>query len=374
MPKIWLTQSEIDALPTSGAAYADVLKVSESSWGTCDIHDSNYVHNMGTLAGALIAAKSKNAATLGKTRQALAQVPGTEMGAQEGGQQPSLAVSRKLHSYIIAADLIDYREAAFLNWAKQILGKKLGDGKSVREIHEKRPNNWGTMAFASRVATDLYIGDTVDIKAAVYTFRAWLGDQGAPSHAFDWGDMSWQADKTKPVGINRKGAKLTVDGGSRNVDGVQPEDQRRTGFQWPPAKGNYPWGALGPILIGLELLRHSGQDLRAAGDSAVARSAQWLYGTGANPPSGDDAWQPSLLGFLYPALNWPGGTLAEGKNFGYTQWTHGSREASGAPTPPPTEPPVTADPCKAQRDKVAQAQASLDQAKKALADCEAANP
>ena len=58
---------------------------------------------------------------------------------------------------------------------------------------------------------------------------------------FEYGDLSWQADPTKPVGINPVGAKR--DGHS--IDGVLPDDQRRSGgFVWPPTKENYVWEAL----------------------------------------------------------------------------------------------------------------------------------
>lgn len=379
MPSIWLTKDEIAKLPASGTAFADVEKTAKGSWGTPDIHDSDYVHNIGTLAGALYAARTGDSAILAKTQKGLNDIVGTEMGGQEGGQQPALAVSRKLASYAIAADLIDHRPAAFVAWMRALLGKKLSDGDTVRGVHERRGNNWGTMAGASRIATALYLGDANELSRAITVHQGWLGDRGAYA-GFDWGALDWQADKTKPVGINRKGSTLLINGAQRNVDGVQPDDQRRTGFQWPPAKGNYPWGALGAVLVTTELLRHTGHDPRLWSDGAVLRAARWLYDVGQNPPDGDDAWQPSLLGFLFPAYSWAGGTLAKGKTMAFTQWTHGGRKAGAEPVPPVT-PPVTppVDRCateraavSAARTKVANAQTALAAAQHDLADAEAA--
>lgn len=373
MGSIWLSPSEIAALPTSGAAWDVVKSKANGSFGTADIHDSNYVHNIGTLAGALYAARTNDGAMRNKTFAALKAIVGTEMGAQEGGQEPSLAVSRKLHSYAIAADVLGYADAGFLAWIRALPAKKLSDGKSVVDVHAKRGNNWGTMAGASRISVALLVNNP-DLATAIKVHRGWLGDY-AQYAGFDWGATDWQADKAHPVGINKKGATLQVSGGSRNVDGVQPDDQRRTGFQWPPAKGNYPWGALGPLLVTTELLRRAGHPSREWSDGAVLRAVKWLYGPGANPPSGDDGWQPSLLAFLFDGT-FAGGTQAVGKTFGFTQWSHAGRKAGAggtAPEPTPTPPP-TGDPCAAQKKKVADAEAALAAAKKALADCQAANP
>jgi hypothetical protein len=108
------------------------------------------------------------------------------------------------------------------------------DGKTLINTHEIRPNNWGTHAGASRVATDLYLGDKADLAKAAQVFKGWLGDRSAYA-GFTYGDLAWQADPSKPVGINPKGA-------TRNghlIDGVLPDDQRRAGgFSWPPQQEN----------------------------------------------------------------------------------------------------------------------------------------
>jgi hypothetical protein len=57
------------------------------------------------------------------------------------------------------------------------------------------------------------------------------------------GDLMWQSDKSNPVWDQQEGATPPSISGTRNVDGVQPDDQRRT-----PAvalKGNSSLGRLG---------------------------------------------------------------------------------------------------------------------------------
>jgi hypothetical protein len=361
---VWLSKAELASLPTSGAAYTDVLATAQGSWGTADINNSVYTHNIGCLAGALIAARTGNQATRLKTEAGLKNIIGTETGPQEGGQEPSLAVSRKLASYVIAADLIDYRDGAFIAWVKTLQTKKLSDGRSITDVHRGRGNNWGTMAGASRAASCAYTGDSLDDVIKVH--KGWLGDRSAYA-GFKWGALDWQGDKQKPVGINAKGSTISIGGAARNVDGVQPDDQRRTAFTWPPPKGNYPWGALGSVLVTTEVLRRAGTDLRGHADKALERAANWLYTVNQNPPVGDDGWQPHLLKFLLSSYNWSNGTLRRGSNMAFTAWTHQGR-TSGGVVPPPVQPPVTGD-CTAQQDRVDDAKAELAVAEKALADC-----
>ena len=92
-------------------------------------------------------------------------------------------------------------------------------------------------------------------------FKGWLGDRSQYS-GFKFGDMSWQADPANPVGINRKGALIQ----GKSVDGVLPDDQRRSGgFVWPPPKENYVWAALGSTFVEAELLYGPAIPTRTAG-------------------------------------------------------------------------------------------------------------
>src|SRR6185436_3561741 len=126
------------------------------------------------------------------------------------------------------------------------------DGQTLRSTHEKRPNNWGTHAGASRAAVAVYLGDQAELDRCAQVFKGWLRDRSAYA-GFEYGDVSWQADPSHPVGINPRGATKS----GHNIDGVLPDDQRRAGgFTWPPPKENYVWEALqGALLAALVLER-----------------------------------------------------------------------------------------------------------------------
>ena len=109
------------------------------------------------------------------------------------------------------------------------------------------------MAGMSRIAADIYLGDTSDLERAATVYQGWLGDR-AKYAAFKYGGMEWQADTAKPVGINPKGSVKN----GKPVDGCMPDDQRRSGgFEWPPPAENYVRGSLGPCLVAIEMLRRT---------------------------------------------------------------------------------------------------------------------
>ena len=149
-------------------------------------------------------------------------------------------------------------------------------------------------------------------------FRGWLGDRSQYS-GFKFGDMSWQADPANPVGIDKKGALIQ----GKNVDGVVPDDQRRSGgFVWPPPKENYVWAALGSAFVEAELLYRAGYpDVYAWSDSALLRAITWLNTVDGFPAQGDDGWVPWLANAAYGTA-YPAPARTSGKAMGWTDWTH----------------------------------------------------
>jgi hypothetical protein len=161
-------------------------------------------------------------------------------------------------------------------------------------------------------------------------FKGWLGDRSAYT-GFRFGDLSWQADQTRPVGVNPKGS--TING--VNVDGVLPDDARRCGEFIPsiaPCKTNYMWESLQGTVAAAELLHRAGYPVFEYSDRAILRAIEWLHKTtfadGKNyPAEGDDIWQIYIINKRYET-NFPAGsssTTSPGKMVGYTDWTHSSR-------------------------------------------------
>jgi len=315
---LWINQRELDRLPTSGAAWDRLVKEANSNWGTAALHDNNATHDTSTLAGALVAARTRDPQLTKKTRDAIMSV--TKVTRYER----VLEMSRNITSYVIAADIVGLPaadDAKFRTFISGLRTKPLqghSGGKDLTSTALRSTNNWGTMARAAVVAIDLYLGDTKHLDAVVDAHRAWLGEN--VDNELRYTGTKWHADKANPSGVNRSGAKVN----GRNADGVIPEDQRRTGepTSKPAEKGSYPWEALQGAVVTAVLLDRAGEVNFHAGGFALVRAYNWLHDVNDNPASGDDTWQPWLVnrvaGTKYPTK----AASSPGKLMGWTDWTH----------------------------------------------------
>jgi hypothetical protein len=315
---ILISTAQLRSLPTSGGAWDALKRAADAPAGNPNLADMNQDNNVQILAKALVYARTGTASYRAAVISGLRAVMGTESGGE------TLALGRELAAYVIAADLIGLRAAdpaldgSFRSWLRQVLDRRLGDGNSLTETHERRPNNWGTHAGASRVAAAAYLGDSAELARAASVFRGWLGERSAYA-GFNFGDLWWQSNPSQPVGINPPGAKI----GGHSVDGVLPDDQRRTGgFTWPPPCGNYPHGALDGALLTAELLSRQGHAAYSWGSQALLRAEVWLQSHDCGP-SGDNVWHLPLLDARYGTSFWSGAVLRPGKNFGWTDWLYG---------------------------------------------------
>jgi hypothetical protein len=189
----------------------------------------------------------------------------------------------------------------------------------------------------------VYLGDAEELAEAADVFHGWLGNRDVYA-GFKYGELSWQADAENPVGINPKGA--TKDGYS--IDGVIPDDMRRGGtFGFPPEMTNYPWGGLEGATVQAQLLYRQGYDAWNWEDKALLRAAQFLHDISLEyDPDwwahGDDEWNAWLINYAYDT-DFPTELPArEGKNMGWTDWTHTEPAVTDETnTTDPTDPPGT---------------------------------
>ena len=215
---IWMSRSEVKALPTTGPAWEALFAAAQESTRSPDLSDQDDPTNVRVLAKALVFARTGEA----RYREEVVRACLSAMGTERKGN--ALSLGRELAAYVIAADLVGLsgpEDDRFRDWLRTVLGRSLR-GRSLRSTQEDRPNNWGTHAGASRIAAALYLRDEQELQQAARIFAGYLGDRSAWS-LFVFGDPDWQADGDRPMGINPKGARLR----GRNVDGVLPDDQRR---------------------------------------------------------------------------------------------------------------------------------------------------
>ncbi|MFQ5628170.1 MAG: carboxypeptidase regulatory-like domain-containing protein [bacterium] len=311
---IWISREEIAKLPTSGKAWQNVKSAADENTGTPDISDQNDPTNVRVMAKALVYARTGDE----RYRQDVIDACMAAIGTEKGGR--TLALGRELIAYVIAADLVALpadKDQTFRTWLRQTLTETLS-GRTLVSTHEDRPNNWGTHAGGSRLAVAVYLGDQAELDRAAKVFKGWLGDRASYA-GFEYGDLYWQANASKPVGINPKGS--TKNG--RSIDGVLPDDQRRAGgFKWPPPKENYVYEGLQGALAQAVILHRAGYDVWNWQDQALLRAFKWLHEQANYQAQGDDTWQPHIINYFY-STSFPAPAPSQpGKNIGWTDWTH----------------------------------------------------
>ena len=347
MKNIWLSKAEIMALPTSGTAWDTVKRYADQATGAADLSNQDSMANVNCLAAALVYARTGDQTALGKVKKSLQAITG---GLPVGR---ALALGRELCAYVVAADLIDYNDTAFNDKIRALLTAPTSGGPAnLIACQKQRPNNWGMHATASIVAVYAYLGDKAGLDSAANIFKGWLGDRSAYA-GFTYGELDWQADPSKPVGINPVGA--TKQG--HNIDGALPDDMRRGGaFAWPPKATVYPWEALQGATVAAQLLTRAGYPAWEWCDKALLRAVQFLYNINW-PATGDDGWQPWLINAAY-GTNFPTSqTGVTGKNMGFTSWTHATPVIVKPPVDPPPPPP---DPTPTPQPDVSAALATLN--------------
>ncbi len=337
---ILMSRSELLSRPTSGAAWAALKARADSSIGTPDISNQDESADQTTFAKALVFARTGVASYRSDVLSALRAAVNSENGGR------TLALGRNLPGYVLAADFIDlgavdpsFEQNTFRPWLRSLLTESLS-GRTLVNTHEERPNNWGTHAGASRAAIAAYLGDSAQLARTAQVFRGWLGDRTAYA-GFSYGELSWQCDTSKPVGINPVGCTKS----GISIDGVIPDDMRRGGaLRWPPASTGYPWEGMQGAVLQAEILRANGYDAWAWSDKALLRAARFLYEKAHWAATGDDEWQTWLIDRRYGTAYKTAAPARGGKNFGFTDWLYGPAGAGAPPVPAPTLPPATPPP------------------------------
>ena len=330
---IWISRAEIMALPMSGSAWTALKKQADQPAGLPVLSNQDQMNNVYVLAKALVYVRTG----IASYRDTVVKDCMLAIGTETGGR--TLALGRELAAYVIAADLVGLDPAddlKFRTWLRLTLTEVL-DTKTLRSTHEERPNNWGAHAGDSRAAVAAYLGDSVELARCAKVFKGWLGDRASYS-GFSYGDLSWQADSTHPVGVNPKGGVKN----GESIDGAIPDDMRRgCAFKFPPCPTNYPWGALEGAVGQAEILYRQGYDTWNWQDQAMKRAVQFLYNLNLRYPSdgwwahGDDEWMVWVINHRY-GTRFPAVTPAHpGKNLAWTDWTH-----AGVAAPRDTIPPA----------------------------------
>jgi hypothetical protein len=326
---IWMRREEIQKLPMTGRAWQRLEQYASKKPPYPNLTDQNTRTNVVVLAKALVYARTGEE----RYREEVVTLVRNAMGTERGST--TLPLGRKLISYVIAAELVSLppeHDERFRKWLSGLMQTKFR-GRTLRSTHEDRPNNWGTHAGASRVAIARYLGLDEEVARCARVFRGWLGGREYYD-GFKYGDLSWQADESRPVGINPVGATKN----NHSIDGVLADDQRLAGsFTWPPPHENYVYEALQGVLAQAVMLQRAGYtDVWEWEDRALLRAFRWLNEVARFHPEGDDTWQAPLIDAHYGTRYWDGSPTRPGKSLGWTDWTHAAEVApTRSPRPAP---------------------------------------
>ena len=347
---LWLSIPDVKQLPMSGPAWDNLKQHADAVLGPADIKDQKSQHNINALAVSLVYARmadkvdpSVSDSYRKKAADAILAAIGTESGTR------SLALGRNIAAYVIAADLInlaDYNandDAQFKAWLKDLIRNINGEGRSVITCHNIRPNNWGTMCGASRIAVDLYLDDAQDLAEAIKVFKGYSGDRMAwDKFKFARDATSFMCDPNNPRPMNPEGCMK--DG--HNMSGSPVDDIQRAGpydsTQWFESgyanHTNYAWGGFSGAVAQAELLHRAGYAAYEWQDRAMFRGAHFLDNIVKFALSNPTEWVPWVLNFRYGTDFTTETPVGMGRLIGWGDWTHGSGRSPSADTLPPQPP------------------------------------
>ena len=336
---MWISSSELMSLPTSGASWDKIRTAAYGSWGTADLQYPTNKNAIYTLAGALVYARTGDAALRSKVRDAIVAAKrsldqSTEWQSRDG----VLSAGRQIGAYVISADLINlksYDSAAdteFRSWLAPIRTTNIGTHgrwQNIRYACENATGNWNTFACASRIAASIYLGDTADVQRSSLIIRALLGERSAyPKDApgkngyFEHTaayQSSWSCDAVNWTADNTYCLKSGV-----NTDGVLVEDASRGGGCCV-LQGDgimYSWEALQGLFVSVELLYRTGSygNPYTWSNNALKRTLDFMQRSGwaVTPPA---TYVPWIANARY-GTSYPTTTTGNGRIMAWGDWLY----------------------------------------------------
>ncbi|WP_164100506.1 alginate lyase family protein [Candidatus Laterigemmans baculatus] len=308
---IWTSPEELRAKPIQGPAWEAVFEAANQDTSRPDVSDKDDRTNTRVLAAAIVFARTGDTRFRAKVVESLEAL--IARGRPAGR---TLAWARETGAYVMAADLVQYRTTEFEAWLRQIADVwEGGDGRTLRTMFHRRPNNWGSHAFGTLCAIDVYLGDRVRL-AALRDY--WVRGIVGPNPGYRFGDdLSWHPDPTDLRFINPAGAQI----GEVSVDGLVPDDMRRgDSFRPQPVYTGYAWEVLQGQIMAARILERQDMPIWHIGDRALYRAAYALQERlgGVWAAKGDDRWMLPFLDEAYET-QWSEGhdVWGHGKNTGW---------------------------------------------------------
>ena len=309
--------SALEALPMNGTGWTTLLSTANGSTGSVNLADQNNTNAGRVLASALVYARTGNASYRDKVVGQLKQVDASTLTDAR-----VLSVARQLAGYAMAADLVGYRDPAFVSFMSGMRTRYIGNHgawTALTQTSEVTANNWGAWALTSRIAIDIYVGDDADLARSAKVFRGFLGD-APPTPA-----SSATADFDASYACGSLATWVPINpAGCGDKDGAIVEDISRTARLYPTIDDTgrtYSWEVLGARDAQRQDARRSGYGgVWQWSDKALLRAASSPERHGGYAPrytktSTCPGGQQGLRGGHGPVN--PAG---HGRQFGFTDW------------------------------------------------------
>ena len=306
-----VSRAELLARPTSGSAWTALKSVADGSWPTPSLADQNNKADAQALAGALVYARTGDVAYRTKVIAALERL-WTGPWATD-----MLALARQTGGWVLAADLVGYRDPGFLAWLAAARTRVVNDHSrwtTLQFTAGNTSNNYGTFALTAMTAIDRFLGDGASLARDWQIFRG-------------YGDGSWTfqptADYTAAWNCGRYQAieslHCTTPGGA-DQNGAPVEDASRGGY--PTPHGGYVTEAMQGYVVQALLLGRAGYDAWGVNERQVLRVAEFQVRFGI--------WNYHSIGY-YAAwvvndaygVSLPTLPAGYGRAFGFTDWLFG---------------------------------------------------
>jgi hypothetical protein len=307
--------------PTSGDAWDRMAAAAQGEWPDANLRDRSSRALPYVLAAALVHARTGDSAARDRVVEALRSL--------HEGRPPRdlLALVRQLGGWVVAADLVGYREPEFVRWLHELRYQTVGGHPRWRTIFGtagETANNYGTFALASLIAADRFLGDERGLARDWEIFKGYGEPFGWPfEKTADW-DVTYSclgSDRERPhilpIAINPAGC----DRWGGDLDGMPVEDAARSD-DFPESHAGYVNEAMQGYAFQALLLARAGYDAWGVNDEQVRRVAEFQLRW--------DIWNVHPTGYFvgwivngaygtdYPALQ----PTWQGRIFAWTEWLY----------------------------------------------------
>lgn len=306
------------ALPTTTTAWASLRSIADGDLGAPNLADQDNRNAGRTFAAALVYARTGNPLYRAKVAAELQGVPTSPLGTAR-----VLSVARQLAGYVTAADLVGYRDPAFVSFVGSLRTRHIGNHgrwQTLSQTSADTSSNWGAWALASRIAASLYVGDSADVATSARILRGFLGDRSAyagfrPTADYDAGFACPAAGGWVPINPV----------GCGSLDGALVEDISRSAGVAPAIDNvglTYSWEALGGALLSATMLSRTGYpQVYDWSDRALLRAAMFLHRNGGYPPAhSTNQYIPWMINRAYGVALGPLKPAGLGRQYGFTDW------------------------------------------------------